>query len=85
MTLPNTTQTIETLQAKVEAVDMVDNLIKRNFELEEIHAVLQPLLYSLSMKLYPTDSPVSLGKLVEDAVKWIDEQYIEVIVKETLQ
>lgn len=73
--LPNMAQTIETISAKVEAIDAVDGLITRNFELEDIFESLQPLLYSISVKLYGEDSSdVSLDKLVADAVTWIDGQ-----------
>ena len=72
MTLPSTQISIETLQAKAEAVDMVDGLIKRNFELEEIFQCLQPLLYELSVTVYgDDDKDVSLAKLMEDSVTWI--------------
>jgi hypothetical protein len=77
MKLPNTAKTIETLSAKVEAVDMVDGLINRNFELEEIHAVLAPLLYALSMKLYTDETPVTLSKLVQDSIEWINRGEIQ--------
>ena len=73
--LPDMGQTVEAISAKVEAIDAVDGLISRNFELEDIFEVLQPLLYSLSVKLYGEDSSdVSLNKLVADAVTWIDGQ-----------
>ena len=68
-------QTVENISAKVEAIDAVDGLITRNFELEDIFEEIQPLLYSLSVKLYGEDSSdVSLSKLVYDAVTWIDSQ-----------
>lgn len=73
--LPDMGQTVEAISAKVEAIDAVDGLISRNFELEDIFEALQPLLYSLSVKLYGEDSSdVSLNKLVADAVTWIDGQ-----------
>ena len=73
--LPDMGQTVEAISAKVEAIDAVDGLITRNFELEDIFEALQPLLYSLSVKLYGEDSSdVGLNKLVFDAVTWIDGQ-----------
>ena len=73
--LPDMGQTVENISAKVEAIDAVDGLITRNFELEDIFEEIQPLLYSLSVKLYGEDSSdVSLSKLVYDAVTWIDSQ-----------
>ena len=70
MKLPSTKVSIETLEAKQEAVDMVENLITRNMDLEDIFQVLQPLLYELSVKLYGDDaSEKSLQQIVEDGVK----------------
>ncbi len=73
MILPDMKTTMETLTLKEDAKPWVDNFLQRNNELEEIFDVLQPLLAELSMKLYPTDEPVSLGKMVEDGVKFIKE------------
>lgn len=73
MELPRSVLTVETLATKQEAIDTVDMLIKRNMELEQIHEMLQPLLYALSVRLYAdNDEPVSLSKLIEDAVLWIN-------------
>ena len=73
MMLPSTKTSIETLTAKVDAVEMVDGLIKRNMELEEIFQCLQPLLFALSTKLYAEDdSPRDLGSIVEDAVHFLN-------------
>ena len=78
--MPDTAKVIETLQAKTEAVDMVDGLIRRNLELEEIFETIQPLLYALSVVLYKDDdSTVGLGKLVEDSVHWINGSKGEVL------
>ena len=71
--LPDTKSNVETLQAKVEAVDMVDGIIKRNMELEEIFQCLQPLLYALSIKMYGEDaSPRDLGTMTADAVHYVN-------------
>ena len=83
--LPDLASSIETLTAKTEAVDMVSGLIERNLELEEINDVLQPLLYALSIKIYTDDTPVSLFKLVEDSIKWINNGVTDIEFKETLQ
>lgn len=70
--LPSTERIIETLTAKTDAVDFVDNLLSRNIELEEIFQVLQPLLYELSLILYKdNDEPVSLSKLVAESVEYL--------------
>lgn len=67
--LPKSTDVVETLVAKADAVDTVDRLIKRNFELEEIFEALQPLLYQLSIKLYgDDDSPRSLQEIIDAGV-----------------
>lgn len=72
MKLPNSVESVEVLQAKLDAVDTVDQMIKRNLELEDIFDALQPLLYELSVKLYKDDnSTVTLQKLIEDGVKFL--------------
>lgn len=75
--LPNTKTTVETLMAKQEATDTVTKLLERNVELEEIFQVLQPLLYTLSETLYPSDDPVSLGTLVADAVEYLTKENLQ--------
>lgn len=73
--LPEPTFSIQSMTERKEAVDAVDGLIQRNLEMEQIFEDLQPLLYALSVKLYADDSStISLGKLIEDSVKWIEEQ-----------
>ena len=80
--LPSVTSSVETLVAKQEAVDTVSGLIERNLELEDIFEALQPLLYALSVKLYGDDSePVSLGKLVIDAVAYLNPDILDIKVK----
>lgn len=70
--LPTIQTSLETLVAKQEATDTVTGLIERNIELEEIFQNLQPLLYTISVALYGDDAePVSLAKLVDDAVKML--------------
>jgi hypothetical protein len=69
MKLPNPAQTIELLEAKIEARETVDGMIKAYQELEEIMKVIQPLLYEISVFLYKDDdSEIALAKLVEDGV-----------------
>lgn len=69
MKLPSPAQTIEILEAKIEARETVDGMIKAYQELEEIMKVIQPLLYEISVFLYKDDdSEIALAKLVEDGV-----------------
>jgi hypothetical protein len=69
MKLPDPAQTIELLEAKIEARETVDGMIKAYQELEEIMKVIQPLLYEISVFLYKDDdSEIALAKLVEDGV-----------------
>lgn len=71
--LPEIHTTIETLVAKQDAVDTVDEILKRINELEDIHTALQPLLYTLSVALYgDDDKPVSLHELIADACAFIN-------------
>lgn len=73
--MPTISETIEVLEAKQEAKDTVTGLIERNLELEEIFETLQPLLYALSVAVYGEDaSDVSLGKLIEDSVAFINSR-----------
>jgi hypothetical protein len=70
--LPMPQVTIESMTAKPEAVNLVDNLIKQNTELSAIYDELQPLLYELSLKLYGDNSnTVQLATLVADSIKLI--------------
>tara|TARA_R110000868_G_scaffold6114_4_gene35320 strand:+ start:128 stop:376 length:249 start_codon:yes stop_codon:yes gene_type:complete len=63
---------VSSMTASIEAVEMVDNLLKRNTELEEIYDIIQPLLYELSLKVYKEDgATVTLYQLVEDSVKFL--------------
>ena len=71
--LPDSHTTIETIVAKQDAVDTVDEILKRINELEDIHTALQPLLYTLSIALYgEDDKPVTLTQLIEDACAFIN-------------
>jgi hypothetical protein len=73
--LPDMQTSIETIQAKPEAIDMVEGLIKRNMELEEIFQMIQPLLAQLSINLYKDDnSPVDLFKLIADSIEYLKEK-----------
>lgn len=70
--LPNTATSIEMLEAKLEAVETVDAMIKQVTELQDVMECLQPLLKALSEVLYgEDDSPIALNKLVEDGVNYI--------------
>lgn len=70
--LPNTASSIEMLEAKLEAVETVDAMIKQVTELQDVLDCLQPLLKALSEVLYgEDDSPIALNKLVEDGVNYI--------------
>jgi len=81
--LPDTAESVSLLKAKQEAHDTVSGLIERNLELEQIFEALQPLLYSLSVKLYKEDDKdISLQKLVQDSVQWIEDGTIPVAFKE---
>lgn len=80
--LPELRTSIETLVAKQEAKDTVTGLIERNLELEEIFDVLQPLFYALSVKLYGDNGEtVELGKMVVDAVRYLNPDIIDAEVK----
>jgi len=60
----------------------LDELMYRNLEVEQILNQLQPLLYALSVKLYKDNNEtITLQKLIEDAIKFLDEDR----VKETIQ
>ena len=77
MSLPKTSNTVESLTAKTEteaeAIDTVAYLIDRNKELEEIQTALRPLLISLSASLYGVcDHPITLDKLIADSIAAIN-------------
>jgi hypothetical protein len=71
--LPNNKVTVETLSTKAEAHDVVEHLLDRNQQLEEIYLAIQPLLHAASVAVYGEDNhePVSLNELIEKAVEWI--------------
>lgn len=87
MTLPKNTKsiengdgTVETVFTKQEASIELDKILERNMELEEIMLALQPLLATLSEALYgEDDSPVALGKLIEDACAFINGRTGEIL------
>lgn len=71
--LPKSEISVESVTVRQEAKDTVDKLIERNLELEEVFDLLQPLLYSLSVKLYGQDgTDVSLHKLIADSLEHIN-------------
>ena len=80
--LPTIVESFKTLEASAEAKEVLERILERKQELEDMVQIIQPLLYTISLALYgDDDSDVSLDKLVTDAVNFINgtEQ------KETLQ
>lgn len=73
--LPESQTTIHSLTAGPEAKEILNNLLERKQELEDMFVVIQPLLYTISVALYGEDnSEVSLAKLVQDAVDLINNR-----------
>lgn len=73
MTLPNNQTTIHTLQASDEAKEVLNRILERKQELEDMIVIIQPLLYTISVALYgENDETVQLDKLVTDAVNFIN-------------
>lgn len=71
--MPDAAQTIHSLQASVEAKQILNNILERKQELEDIYNIIQPLLYTISVALYGDDSDtVDLHKLVTDAINLIN-------------
>jgi hypothetical protein len=82
MSLPKIAETFRTLEASAEAKEVLERILERKQELEDMVQIIQPLLYTISLALYgEDDSDVSLDKLVTDAVNFING----VDEKETLQ
>jgi len=73
MKLPIAAETLQTLQAMPEAKEILNRLLERKQELEDMHAIIQPLLYTISLALYgENDEAVALDKLVFDACAFIN-------------
>lgn len=71
MSLPNTTTTMATLTARPETMETLNNLLERKQDLEDYVAVIQPLLYELSMKLCGEKTEMPLRELVELSIKFV--------------
>jgi len=79
--LPVASETLTTLQAMPEAKEVLERILERKQELEDMVQIIQPLLFTLSVALYgENDETVALDKLVFDAVSFINGRD-----KETLQ
>ena len=78
--LPNATQTFQTLQASAEAKEILEHILERKQELEDMVQIIQPLLYTISVALYgENDETVPLDKLVFDAVAFINGREGEIL------
>jgi hypothetical protein len=61
-----------TLDNKKDAELLIDKILTRKQELEDYVAVVQPLLYEASLRLYgDDDTEVSLYDLIQDTIKLI--------------
>ena len=81
MTLPNTTTSIETLHSKLDAEKVLATILERKQDLEDYVAVIQPLLYTLSVKLCGEQTEMPLRELVELSIKHINGDMVTVEVK----
>lgn len=74
MSLPNAKETVHTLTASEAAKETLDNILQRKQDLEDYVAIVQPLLYTMSIALYGEDdaSDVDLSELVSDALAYIN-------------
>ena len=71
MSLPNMKTSVATLQAGPEAMETLNNLLERKQALEDYVAVIQPLLYELSMKLCGEKTEMPLRDLVDISIKFV--------------
>jgi len=79
MSLPNTAETVHTLTASLEAKEMLEKMLERKQELENIFVDIQPLMYALSVKLYGTDDrTVMLKDLINDGIKYLNVEEVQV-------
>ena len=74
MSLPNIRTSVESLKARPETMETLNNLLERKQDLEDYIAVVQPLLYTLSMKLCGDKTEMPLKDLVDLGIKFIGEQ-----------
>lgn len=82
MSLPNMRTSIESLQARPETMETLNNLLERKQDLEDYVAVIQPLLYTLSMKLCGEKTEMPLKDLVEMSIKHINGDVVTIEAKE---
>jgi hypothetical protein len=73
MSLPDMRTSIESLKARPETMETLNNLLERKQDLEDYVAVIQPLLYTLSVKLCGEKTEMPLKDLVEMSIKFIGE------------
>jgi hypothetical protein len=79
MSLPETAQTVHTLQASEEAKTMLEELLRRKQELENIFVEIQPLFLALSIKLYGNDDrTVMLKDLINDGIRYLNVEDVQV-------
>jgi len=79
MSLPDTAETVQTITATPEARAMLEQLLQRKQELENIFVDIQPLLLALSVKLYGTDDrTVMLADLINDGIKYLNVEDVQV-------
>lgn len=71
--LPDMKESIHKLQAGPEAKEVLERILERKQELEDMVQIIQPLLYTISVALYgENDETVALDKLVFDACAFIN-------------
>jgi hypothetical protein len=73
MSLPDMRTSIESLKARPETMETLNNLLERKQDLEDYVAVIQPLLYTLSVKLCGEKTEMPLKDLVDLSIKFIGE------------
>ena len=71
MKLPDMRTSVESLKARPETMETLNNLLERKQDLEDYVAVIQPLLYELSMKLCGDKKEMPLRDLVDLSIKHI--------------
>lgn len=73
--MPDMKTSVHALSASAEAKEVLERILERKQELEDLVQVIQPLLYTISVALYGDDNAdVSLAKLVQDAVDLINHR-----------
>lgn len=72
--LPDIVETFQRVSAMPEAKEILDRILERKQELEDYVAIVQPLLYTLSMVLYADNNePVSLQKIINDGIEHLNK------------